>query len=116
MSNSETTGPLSHSPRCRPGDLAIVVSATYRQNLGLIVTIIRADTGDSFLQFSTNAGPVWICECSMPMKWTWKKKLFRRKCGPVPDSQLQPLRGFPVPDKNSGAATLRQTELEAQFN
>lgn len=80
--------------RCREGDLAIVIRAENKCNLGLIVRVVRLhdDTGD--LAYHIDA-PVWLAECSRPMTWTKGKKRFRRRSRPVPDDQLQPIRGTP---------------------
>ncbi len=81
--------------RCKPGDLAIVIDARYPCNLGKIVEVIRPDDGSGDIVYRTDAGPVWWCKASRPLKWTIDGKVFLRKHGPVPDTQLQPIRGLP---------------------
>jgi hypothetical protein len=80
--------------RCREGDLAVVIRAENKCNLGLIVRVVRLHDGTGDLAYHIDA-PVWFTECSIPMTWTKGKKRFRQKSGPVPDDQLQPIRGTP---------------------
>lgn len=97
------SAPLQDTPpRCRPGDLAIVVSAIHKKNLGLVVTVIETDRGKAHVVYPLSTGPVWTCECSIPMFWRLGKKTFRRRRGPVPDSQLKPIRGDKDPDASGG--------------
>jgi hypothetical protein len=76
---------------CRPGDLAIIVYAQNTSNLGLIVRVLRRDSGRGKLALK-DAGPLWTCECAQPMMWTLDDKVFLRKRGAVPDSYLRPIR------------------------
>lgn len=79
--------------RCKKGDLAIVISAHYKDNIGCIVTIIRMARKNGFLNMK-NQGPLWLVSCGQNMKWTKENKIFRKKIGPVPDCFLQPIRGI----------------------
>ena len=94
------------NPGCRPGDLAIVVRAVYRSNIGRIVKVVALHDGKGVLQFG-NIGPVWLVACAQPMTWTKDGKRYRRKKGPVPDACLKPIRGTP-PVSRTG----RPVELE----
>jgi hypothetical protein len=38
----------------------------------------------------------WLAKTSKVLKWTENGKVYRRKSGPVPDAQLQPIRGYPL--------------------
>jgi hypothetical protein len=38
----------------------------------------------------------WLAKTSKVLKWTANGKVYRRKSGPVPDAQLQPIRGYPL--------------------
>lgn len=100
--------------RCRPGDLAVVVSAVNKQNVGKIVRVLRAydGTGDILL---VGTGPQWLVQCSVPIVWGWpgKKPTHRRKVGPALDSQLQPIRGS---GQAPGRAAGRLTQLPASAN
>jgi hypothetical protein len=83
------------NPRCKPGDLAVVVDACYRTNLGRIVRVVAPHDGKGDLVFS-RAGIVWLVQSPQPMTWTVGRKRYRRKRGPVPDACLKPIRGNPV--------------------
>lgn len=84
--------------RCKPGDLAVVVNAQFRSNVGNIVRVIAPDHGAGFVQF-VGEGRVWLVECHRPMTWATYGKRYRRRTGPVPDNRLQPIRGLPL-DRN----------------
>ncbi len=92
--------------KCRPGDLAIVVHAVYRCNVGRIVKVVALHDGKGVLTIE-KAGPVWLVECGRRMKWTVRGKTYRRRKGPVPDAYLRPIRGLPP-----GTRTDRPVELE----
>ena len=79
--------------RCKPGDLAIVVNAQNPSNLGLIVRVTSLMPAADDLKFKDDAGPVWVCECAHPMTWTRQGRQVSAHRGPIPDRQLQPLRG-----------------------
>ena len=81
--------------RCQIGDLAIVVSADNRCNLGSIVRIVALHDGKGDLNFSREAGPVWMVTSARPLTWVCRGKRLRRKTGPVPDRQLKPIRSQP---------------------
>ncbi len=81
--------------RCKPGDLAIVIDAWHPCNLGTIVQVIRPADGSDEIVFDVDAGPFWWCKSSRRMKWTCHGETYFRKEGPVPDTQLQPIRGLP---------------------
>jgi hypothetical protein len=88
---------------CRPGDLAIIVFADNSPNLGLIVRVLRRASGRGKLA-KKGAGPLWTCRCARRMMWTVGDKVFLRRCGPVPDSYLQPIRGEQPPQPQLAAA------------
>ena len=81
--------------RCRPGDMAVVLDAVHKSNIGKIVTVIELHDGlgDVVLKLEE---PVWLVRCCVPLTWTNGKKRWRRMSGPAPDSALQPIRGMPV--------------------
>ena len=79
--------------KCEQGDLAVVVSAVYKMNIGLIVRVIELHDGKGSLTFK-GIGPIWLVSCSRRMKWTLHNKIYRRKIGPVPEYLLQPIRGM----------------------
>lgn len=79
--------------RCKPGDLAIVISADNPFNLGRIVKVLELHHGTGPLAMVRDC-PVWMVECPDVMMWTdGPEKQFLLYRGPAPDSQLQPLRG-----------------------
>jgi hypothetical protein len=78
--------------RCKIGDMAVVIDAYHRCNLGNIVRVIEPHDGTGDLIFGSSDGHVWLVEAARPMTWTVKKKRYRRKVGPAPDNQLQPIR------------------------
>ena len=81
-------------PRCKPGDLAIVVEAYNACNIGTIVHVIRLYSGKSGI-CAPEGDVIWLAEASKPMTYAEPSRLKRRRLGPVPDSQLRPIRGLP---------------------
>lgn len=79
--------------RCKPGDLAVVIQATFKTNLGRIVRVIRPSCGEGDLTYPAHMN-TWLVESVEPLTWYRGKKRFRRKSGPVPDAQLQPIKGI----------------------
>ena len=84
--------------RCKPGDLAVVIQATFKTNLGRIVRVIRPSCGEGDLTYPAHMN-TWLVESVEPLTWYRGKKRFRRKSGPVPDAQLQPIRGDALKSK-----------------
>lgn len=91
--------------RCRPGDLAVVVSACHACNIGKVVHVLQLHDGSGDIAYAKNR-EVWLVRGSTPLTWTKGKKRFRRKTGPVPDVQLQPIRR-----RSTGTAASRTTQL-----
>jgi len=81
--------------RCKPGDLAIVVKAKYSSNLGRVVRVVRQSQGEGDLVYPSRE-PAWWVDSSHRLTWYKGKKRYQRKKGPVPDAQLQPIRGLPL--------------------
>ena len=88
--------------RCKPGDLAVVVSAELRCNVGIIVRIIAPHDGAGALRFRHH-GHVWLVTAPRRMTWYMHGKVYRRKTGPVPDNRLQPIRGLPQGQEFAGS-------------
>jgi hypothetical protein len=84
--------------RCKPGDLAVVISAANEANLGRIVKVIELHHGKGPMAMVRDC-PVWMVECSNTMTWTDGPKVYQLNRGPVPDLQLQPIRGRWVPKR-----------------
>ena len=80
--------------RCRVGDLAVIIAADHRCNIGNIVKIIAAYDGARG-PYVEGYGHVWTVISPRAMTWGNQSlgKRFRWKRGPVPDVQLQPIRG-----------------------
>ena len=79
---------------CKPGDLAVVIVAVHQTNLGCIVKVLEVHHGRGKLAMVRDC-PVWMVESATPMTWTDGRKRYLMNRGPVPDSQLQPIRGRP---------------------
>jgi hypothetical protein len=79
--------------KCKPGDLAVVLSAHHKSNVGRFVSVIElyASTDGAKLDW---ASPVWLVESNAPLMWTRGKGLWIGNKGPVPDSALQPIQGL----------------------
>lgn len=78
--------------RCKPGDLAIVVDAKYKRNLGIIVKVIEMDDRTGPVRYALDT-PVWLPESQKAMTWVVNGTRYRSNQGPIPDAQLQPIRG-----------------------
>lgn len=79
------------TPRCRPGDLAVVVRPSIPANLGRIVRVIRPYRGAGAQLHSDSC--IWLIEGAQPLTWGSTGGLRRERQGPVPDEALQPIRG-----------------------
>lgn len=91
--------------RCKAGDLAIVVHAFHRGNVGRIVEVVAPHDGSGDLVFKEK-GVVWLVKCAHPMTWSVGQRRIRRKRGPVPDTMLWPIRGMPsTEERGSRSAT-----------
>jgi hypothetical protein len=78
--------------RCKPGDLAVIIDAFNCTNVGRIVKVVRLHDGGGSLAMASSPN-VWLVHCAQPLTWTIGDVLYRRKNGPAPDAQLQPIRG-----------------------
>ena len=83
--------------KCKPGDMAVVLSASHKSNVGRFVSVIElyTSTDDTNLDW---VPPVWLVESNAPLMWTRAKGLWIGNKGPVPDSALQPIRGLSKKD------------------
>lgn len=79
---------------CKPGDLAVVVKAHNACNIGTILHVIGLYTGKSGV-CAPEGDVIWQAKASHPMTYDINGVLKRRRIGPVPDSQLRPIRGAP---------------------
>ena len=79
---------------CKPGDLAVVVKAHNACNIGTIVHVIGLYTGQSDI-CAPEGDVIWKAKARHPMTYDIRGVLRRRRLGPIPDSQLRPIRGAP---------------------
>jgi len=79
---------------CKPGDLAVVVTAYNPENIGTILRVIRAHRDQNAL-VDLKGQHIWLAEAPRPMIYTVGGKLVMRKRGAVPDAILRPIRGVP---------------------
>ncbi len=80
--------------RCKEGDMAVVLSAFHKSNVGRFVNVVRLYDGTGSLGMTSDQ-PVWLVESNAPMTWTKGARVWHGHRGPVPDSALQPIRGLP---------------------
>jgi len=102
--------------RCKPGDLAIVIDAKYKRNLGIIVKVIELDDRTGPVRFALDT-PVWLVESQEAMTWVVNGTRYISNRGPIPDAQLQPIRGTSkeqdtqreaIPQRHCGTFLLRE--------
>jgi len=102
--------------RCKPGDLAIVIDAKYKRNLGIIVKVIELDDRTGPVRFALDT-PVWLIESQEAMTWVVNGTRYLSNRGPIPDAQLQPIRGTSkeqdtqreaIPQRHCGTFLLRE--------
>jgi len=79
-------------PRCKPGDLAIIIDAYNASNIGIIVRVVGLYSGQNGV-CAPEGDVIWLAQASQPMTYAEPSKLTRRRRGPIPDSQLRPIRG-----------------------
>ena len=82
-------------PKCFPGDLAIVVTAHNKVNIGTILKVISLHP-NQFEISAPEGDTLWTCIAPHQMVYDHGGKKRKRKKGPVPDSYLHPIRGEPV--------------------
>jgi hypothetical protein len=75
-----------------------VVEAYNACNIGTIVHVIGPYTGQSGL-CTPEGDVIWQAQASHPLTYDYSGVLRRRRTGPVPDSQLRPIRGAPQAKK-----------------
>lgn len=85
------------TPRCRPGDLAVVVRPSIPANLGRIVRVVRPYRGPPDVRMPSGSF-IWLIEAAHPLTWSAQGRTQHDKQGPAPDDALQPIRGIPKAD------------------
>jgi hypothetical protein len=99
--------------RCKPGDLAIVVSAKLPQNVGQIVEVLGPQTGKPFR--ITDQGHVWQVRAvsgRASLHYCFEKtgRIVQEVEGPVPDCRLRPVSGVLFPEANAGTRLADATQ------
>lgn len=94
--------------RCKPGDLAIVVSSDCG-NEGKIVRCLRLHTsvthdldGATFSESASRRGPRWVVDPPLPVVYESGRHCFALTCA---DSALRPLR----PEREPSSVTTEDT-------
>ncbi len=95
---------------CKVGDLAVVVKADNPTNLGIIVRVVELHDGNGFLAYPSSFGTVWLCEGRSPMTWHFRGRWIVALKGPIPDSQLQPIRGDGTHETGNAASVVDYAE------
>ena len=85
------------TPRCRAGDLAVVVRPSIPENTGRIVRVVSLYRGPPDVRMRS-ASCVWLIEAAHPLIWSAHGRTYHEKQGPAPDEALQPIRGIPEAD------------------
>ena len=100
-------------PKCKPGDIAIVIWAHNPQNIGAILHIkCKHPFQNSILK--PKGDTVWSVESPYPMTYESGGRGYQVQNGPAPDSQLQPIRGSKKPSKKTrrrGTKSLSSVEV-----
>ena len=89
--------------RCKPGDLAVVIDAKYKRNLGIIVKVIEIDDRTGPVRYALET-PVWLAESQKAITWVANGRRYSSNRGPIPDAQLQPIRATPKEREVAGEA------------
>ena len=79
-------------PKCKPGDIAVVIWAHNPQNIGAILHI-KCKHPDQNSISKLKGDTVWSVESPYPMTYESGGRVYQVQNGPAPDSQLQPIRG-----------------------
>lgn len=101
--------------RCRPGDLAVIVTAENLENIGALVEVI-GPPGAATGSLSGDPGFLWwVRAVGRPMTYLFRDgRVERFHEGPAPDAFLRPIRGDDNPNKAEALTTPgagpRQTE------
>lgn len=90
-------------PRCKPGDIAIIINSYFPNNIGLIVKVIKAFSHDDPNFDFPNWKSMWLVECNQMMQWDNEitGRTSFRLVGPRSDAYLQPIRALPPKKRSS---------------
>ena len=89
---------------CKPGDLAIVVTAHNPENIGTILRVLKKHHNQNAL-FDYTGAHICMAEAPRPMVYDVGGKIVRMRKGAVPDAILRPIRGLPANDEKLGTKT-----------
>ena len=89
---------------CKPGDLAVVITAHNPENIGTILRVIKKHHNQNAL-VDFKGSHIWMAEAPRPMLYDVGGKMVRRRKGAVPDAILRPIRGLPTADKTRATKT-----------
>ena len=78
---------------CRAGDLAIIVDAFTSDNIGMFVKVLGKHRNQSACPADE---VIWLVQAPHPMRYEKLGKITHKKKGPVLDSWLNPIRGYPL--------------------
>ncbi len=98
--------------KCKPGDMAVVLSAVHKSNVGKFVNVVRLYDVDDGVNLGCSR-PVWLVQSHSPLTWRTGDKLWCAIRGPVPDASLQPIRGLTGKHHQSDCASLQKGAGEA---
>lgn len=99
--------------KCRPGDLAVVVSAVNEENLGKIVQVISSHDGQPFNL--REEGASWRVRCAQPIAYVYpsgRRVLLEE--GPIRDVDLHPIRGSSRDARGDGCQRVDRRAPEEQ--
>lgn len=91
--------------RCKPGDLAIIVSADHIENIGKLVRIVEPWNGRmeyNGFNWPLSATAEWLVECAGTAIVSSTLLSFVRHhhmSGPMRDNRLRPIRGDEQPEE-----------------
>ena len=94
--------------RCKSGDLAVIIDAFNRSNIGRIVKVVGRHDGRRTLAMASSPN-LWLIQCAQPLTWTIDDKRYRCKNGTAPDAQLQPIRGDALDSGIEARAACKET-------
>lgn len=85
---------------CKPGDIALVVSSRFEQNIGVLVDVIGPADGKIVL--SQEVGQIWHCRArgAVTYQSVFGDRLVTQE-GPIPDACLRPIRGRGNPEEST---------------
>ena len=84
---------------CNPGDMALIVSSRFEQNVGVIVDVVGAQQGK--IVMPQEAGHVWHCRARglVAYETVFGERIVTSE-GPIPDYCLRPIRGTRTRDES----------------